>query len=86
MRSAQLGDSTSAVEVQAITPRGVWLVVRDREYFLGHEEFPWFRVATVADVCRVHLEHGHVLHWPALDVDLELDSLTEPEAWPLVWR
>ena len=30
--------------------------------------------------------HGEHLHWPTLDVDLSLDSLKHPEAYPLTAR
>jgi hypothetical protein len=58
--------------------------VRDREYWLDVRDFPWFAAAAVRDVYDVELEHGHILHWPKLDIDLELDSLSEPSRWPLV--
>lgn len=86
MPSAQPGSSTSAVEVLGVSPRGLWLLVRDREYFLDAENLPWFAAASVRDVYDVVLEHGHIVRWPKLDVDLELESLANPEAWPLVWR
>lgn len=78
--------STSTAEVLSVSPRGLWLLVGERDFFLPHEQFPWFADARVRDVCRVELQHGHVLHWPVLDIDLELESLEHPEAWPLVWR
>ncbi len=86
MLSASTGTSTSAVEVQGVSPRGLWLFVLDREYFLPADQFPWFMAAAVGDVYNVELQHGHILHWPALDVDLELQSLDAPENWPMVWR
>lgn len=86
MHSAQPGSSTSAAEVLGVSLRGLWLLVRDREYFLGADNFPWFANASVRDVYNVSLEHGHIVRWPALDIDLELDSLTAPELWPLVAR
>jgi hypothetical protein len=86
MPSVQPGSSTLAVEVLGVSPRGLWLLVRDREYFLDSKDFPWFANATVRSVYDVVLEHGHILHWPQLDVDLELDSLTAPDRWPLVAR
>ena len=49
-------------------------------------DFPWFADARVVDVYRVELHHGHVLHGPALDVDLDVANLDKPEDWPLVWR
>ncbi len=86
MPSVQPGSSTSAAEVLGVSPRGLWLLVRDREYFLDSAQFPWFASASVRAVYDVVLEHGHILHWPQLDIDLELDSLTDPERWPLVAR
>jgi hypothetical protein len=29
------------------------------------------------------LIHGYHLHWPDLDVDLEIDNLENPEKYPL---
>lgn len=84
MLSAALGNSTLAVEVQSVSPRGLWLWVMDREYFLPTEQFPWFARAKVRDVFEVELHNGHILHWPALDVDLDVACLTAPENWPLV--
>lgn len=86
MLSATSGSDISAAEVQGVSPHGLWLLVMDREYFLPTAEFPWFADATVRDVYDVQLEHGHILHWPALDVDLELQSLSALEAWPLIWK
>ena len=86
MPSAQPGTTTSAAEVQGVSPRGLWLLVADREYFLPTTEFPWFAAAVVRDVYNVELHHGHILHWPALDIDLDVQSLVAPEEWPLVWR
>lgn len=86
MTSEAAGVSTSAVEVQAVSPRGLWLWVMDCEYFLSTEQFPWFAAASVRDVYHVELHHGHLLRWPALDVDLELQSLAAPDQWPLVWH
>jgi len=75
-----------AVEVLSVSPTGLWLLVRDREYWLDVRDFPWFVDAKVRDVYEVELEHGHILHWPKLDIDLELDSLGDPGRWPLVAR
>lgn len=86
MLSAQPGPSTLAVEVMSVSPRGLWLLVRDREYWLDARDFPWFADAKVRDVYEVELEHDHILHWPKLDIDLELDSLSDPGRWQLVAR
>ncbi len=84
MKSESIGGATSAVEVQNISPHGFWLLVRDREFFLGFDFFPWFRQATVGQLCDVQLLHEDHLYWPELDVDLNLDRILHPEKYPLV--
>lgn len=74
------------VEILNVSSHGLWLLAKGCEYFLPSERFPWFKNAKVADICRVKLLHGYHLHWPALDVDLELDSLENVESYPLVYR
>ncbi len=67
-----------------ISPHGFWLWVREREYFLGFEDFPWFRSATLAQLFAVQLLGQDHLYWPELDVDLDLDRILHPEKYPLV--
>lgn len=88
MNSAKPGKTTSVVEVQHISAHGFWLFVEStgREYFLPFSEFPWFRQATIDDILTVELERAHILHWPKLDVDLDLCQLDEPKRYPLVAR
>jgi Protein of unknown function (DUF2442) len=47
------------------------------------DEFPWFRDATVDAILGVERPHAQHLHWPALDVDLSVDSIEHPERYPL---
>ncbi|NLI76596.1 MAG: DUF2442 domain-containing protein [Candidatus Riflebacteria bacterium] len=82
MRSSKLGISTSA-SVEAISRFGLWLLVRDQEFFLDFEEFPYFRNQTIGAVQNVQVLHGDHLYWPELDIDLELDNLVNPEKYPL---
>ena len=86
MRLRNHGKSTLSAEVTQISPHGIWLLVNETEYFLPHEDFPWFKKATVAEIHHVQLIRGFHLHWPNLDVDLELDSLQHLEQYPLVYR
>ena len=86
MRSQKLGTSTSDVEVTHISAHGVWLLVKGREHFLPHDEFPWFKEARLREILEVELLHGTHLHWPALDVDLCVESLGDPGAFPLVYQ
>jgi len=84
MKSAQRGQGTSVVEVANVSPSGFWLFVDGRERFISFKDFPWFLDATIAELTDVRLPSPHHLYWPALDVDLAVDSLDHPERYPLV--
>ena len=61
-----------------------WVLIKDKEYFLPYGDFPWFRNATLDQILNVQLLHDDHLYWPDLDVDLCLDILSRPEAFPLI--
>lgn len=86
MTSSRHGASISAAEVTQIDGQGIWLLVGGAEYFLPQEEYPWFRDARVGEILNVELLDGNHLHWPALDVDLCLDSLKNPAGYPLRYQ
>jgi len=86
MKSVPRGDDTSQVEVSGISPHGIWLFLGDRETFLPFADFPWFRDAPVAGVLHVERPQPHHLYWPDLDVDLDLESILNPERFPLISR
>jgi hypothetical protein len=78
------GKSTLAkAEIQNISNHGIWVLVNDQEFFMPFEEFPWFLKATIKEIYNVKLFHGHHLHWPDLDVDIDIDALKHPELYPL---
>lgn len=77
------GKSTSVVEVTHIDNHGFWIFVQEKEYFLGFSDYPWFKDARISEISNVSLLHGFHLYWPALDVDLELDCIKNPEKYPL---
>ncbi|MBI3333483.1 MAG: DUF2442 domain-containing protein [Candidatus Omnitrophica bacterium] len=86
MRLAKRGTSTSKVEILNISPHGVWLLVRHKEYFLPYQEFPWFKNARLSEIENVQLLHSRNLRWEDLDVDLALESLEHPDRYPLKYR
>jgi hypothetical protein len=77
------GTDTSAAEVTNISRHGFWLLLDDRELFVGFEHFPWFKDAPVKAILEVERPRPHHLRWPGLDVDLTLDSIEHPERYPL---
>jgi len=82
MRSLKRGKDIS-VSVENITPFGIWLYVKDKEYYLSYATYPYFKNQTLHSIQKVKLLHGYHLYWPELDVDLEIDNLENPEKYPL---
>jgi len=78
--------SNLEVEVSHISQHGIWLLVGDREMFLSHHNFPWFKDATVSAIQNVQLLNSYHLYWPDLDVDLAVESIEYPEGFPLLAR
>jgi uncharacterized protein DUF2442 len=58
----------------------------DRELFLPFADFPWFRQASVAGILHVERPQAHHLYWPDLDIDLAVESILNPEQFPLMSR
>ena len=86
MNSLAHGKNISQVEVTHISSHGVWLLLSGTEYFMPYTQFPWFKDARVADILNVEqLRQGH-LYWPELDVDLGIDSIDNPQRFPLAAR
>lgn len=82
MKLLKNGKSTS-VSVENITPFGIWMLVNEKEYFLSYQDYPYFEDQTIKSIQNVRLLHGVHLHWPDLDVDLEIDNLENHEKYPL---
>ena len=72
------------VEVTFISKNGLILLVGDKEYYLPYGKFPWFKTAAVADVFDVQMKGRNRIRWEALDVDLNLSIITNPDAYPLM--
>ena len=83
-KSKKAGKHTTApVEIYMVSRNGMWIVVKEQEFFLPFSEYPWFTKATIDQIYDVQIFHDHHLHWPALDVDLDIESFKSPEAYPL---
>ncbi len=70
------------VSVENITPFGIWLYVKEKEYFLSYEDYPYFQEKTIKSIQKVQLLHAYHLYWSELDVDLGLDNLENPQKYP----
>lgn len=85
MKSLRRGKGISA-SVENITPFGIWLYVKEKEFFLNYKDYPYFKNQTLNSIQNVQLIHGYHLFWPDLDVDLEIDNLENPEKYPLRFK
>ena len=86
MTSALPGAGTLDVEVADVSNHGFWLVLETEKLFVPFSGFPWFKDAPIAKLMKVERPHPHHLYWPDLDVDLAVDSIRNPEKFPLVAR
>ena len=85
MKSPRRGKVISA-SVENITPFGIWLYVKEKEYFLSYTDYPYFKDHTLNSIQNVQLLHECHLYWPELDVDLEIDNLENPQKYPLKFQ
>ncbi len=81
---AMRGTDTSAVEVTHVSIHGFWLLLNNEELLMPFAQFPWFRLATIEQISDVTSPTANHLYRPMLDVDLAVDSIRTPEAFPLM--
>jgi uncharacterized protein DUF2442 len=79
-----LGKRISAVEVTNISKHGFWLLLANEELFVSFKEFPWFKGASISEILNIEWPQHHHLYWPDLDVDVSVESIRQPEDFPLV--
>lgn len=78
------GTGTLAPEVTHVSKHGLWLLLGDEELLIPFEKFPWFKKASIEQLEQVEWPTPHHLYWPQLDIDLSVESIRTPEAFPLV--
>lgn len=78
------GTNTLAAEVTHVSRHGFWLLLGDEELMLPFSEFPWFKQATIEQICAVEWPSPDHLYWPQLDIDLSVESIRHPDRFPLI--
>ena len=78
------GTITSVAEVTHVSKHGFWLLLGSEELLVPFEQFPWFKKATIEQLSEVEWPTENHLYWPQLDADLSVESIRNPEAFPLV--
>ena len=80
------GSNILTVEVTNISVHGFWILLNGKEYFLDYLNFPWFKKATIDEICDVNLISEKHLSWRKIDVDLELSCIINPQDYPLIYK
>ena len=78
------GASTSGVEISHVSKHGFWLLQKDEELLVSFAEFPWFKEVSIEQLSKVELPSDNHLYWPQLDIDICVDSIRNPKAFPLI--
>lgn len=86
MDASTVGKHTSGAEVSKVSADGFWLRLGDEQLFVPFASFPWFEGATPAQIRNVQRPSDRHLYLPDLDVDLAVESIRDPGAFPLVSR
>jgi len=84
MLSVAPGPNISVTEVTNVSRHGLWVIVDDQEFFLPYDQFPWFKKASIEAVLNLERPRPHHLYWPDLDIDLTIDSIRNPDNFPLI--
>ncbi len=79
-----LGTTTLEAEVTNVSAHGLWLLLGTEELAVPYALFPWFKKATIEQLLAVERPTETHLYWPQLDIDLSVESLRNPDAFPLL--
>lgn len=74
----------SEVEITKRSKLGIWLLLGEKELFLSFDDLPWFKDASVSAIHNVELLNDQHLYWSDLDIDLAVESIENPERFPLI--
>lgn len=78
------GIATLVAEVTHVSKHGFWVLLDTEELLVPFEAFPWFKKATIEQLSDVQWPTSNHLYWPQLDVDLSVESIRDPAAFPLI--
>jgi hypothetical protein len=78
------GIATLRAEVTNVSAHGFWLLLGDEELPVPYAQFPWFKKATIEQLLAVERPTENHSYWPQLDIDLSVESLRDPDSFPLV--
>ena len=62
-------------------PEEIAILVNGKEYFLRYTDCPWFEYCSALELRDMTADRWGV-YWNALDIDLSIESLENPERFP----
>ncbi|MFA7576932.1 MAG: DUF2442 domain-containing protein [Candidatus Muiribacteriota bacterium] len=86
MTLKKCGKNISNYEISNINSNGIWIIINDYEYFINFKNYPEFKQANLNDIFLFEYNEPDHLYWEKLDIDIELDSLENPERFPLKFK
>lgn len=86
MSSLVNGKITLEYEVTNISNSGFWMIVKESEYFISFSEYPEFLEMTLKQIFNVKSIDLKQFHWADKDIDIDIESLEKPEAFPLKFK
>lgn len=84
--SLNVNSRSTLASVLMINSQGVMLSVLGNDYFISYNRIPWLKDARISDVLNIEISGRSAITWPALDIDLEIESLKHPERYPLLMK
>ena len=84
--SLNTNSQNTLASVLMINSQGIMISVLGHDYFLSYNRVPWLKDARISDVLNIEVSGRSARAWPALDVDLEIESLEHPERYPLLMK
>jgi hypothetical protein len=86
MDSSKSGICISVCSITGIIDLGFWVLVEDKEYFIPFLDYPGFKDSSVNQLLKIRFSAPSQLHWEEIDMDIELQALSQPESFPLIFK
>jgi hypothetical protein len=78
------GIVTSDAEITNISKHCFWVLLGTEELAVSFKDFPWFKSATIEQISEIEHPSEDHLYWPLLDIDLSVNSIRNPDNFPLI--
>jgi len=73
-------------KLTSINDIGFWVLVNDKDYFVPFADYPRFKESSIDQIFQIKFLPPSQLYWKDLDIDIELQALSEPGSFPLIFK